>query len=124
MIRCRPLLDRIIDGKPPDAKQTLQTDLKAQVVDLVDVGIQERGRRIERLESALKDEKERFARDQNNRDGLVQEQLDRILKDENGDPMRPPASPGEQSMRDGQVRSAECRMQSEIMDEVTFFTVF
>jgi hypothetical protein len=106
----------------PDAKQKIQTDLKAEVVELVDVGIQERGRRIERLETALKDEKERFAKDQNNREGLVKEQLERILKDDNGDPMRPP-SPGEQSRGDEEMQSAECRMQNEIQNEVEFFTL-
>jgi len=118
----------------PDVKQKIQTELKAQVVELVDVGIQERGRRIERLETALKDEKERFAKDQNNRDGLVKEQLDRILKDDNGDPMRPP-SPGEQSMRDEQAcgghdseydwmdepMPTEVTVQDRIQQEVAFF---
>jgi hypothetical protein len=66
-------------GADEARRDAIREELRTQVARLVDLDLQERGRRVQRLEDELKKQKEALDKDTSGRDGLVEKRVKGFL---------------------------------------------
>ena len=96
-LRLEDQVYKLVSGLPGsdlERRQKIRDELRVQVEKLVDVDLQERKRRVERLEEELARQKKLLEQDSAERDSLVDRRVGRFLDWGNRWPAQRPAAPG------------------------------
>jgi hypothetical protein len=83
------LKNRLIDAQEKNAPEveTLKTELRQAVTDLVEVKMEERRQRIQRLEKLLSDERTDLEKDQGRKAEMIEKRYQEVLDAKRGDPI-------------------------------------